>query len=216
VRPVNTSQETDETDDRPTKVLGSLLDDGGVPVPETEWAEIVGAIRRGDQRALRDLYDRTHRIAFTLILRILKTPLTAEEVTLDVYHDVWQHAAAYDPARGSVVGWIMNQARSRAIDRLRREQRSKRVNDGKLNSDSDSDRQAPTESTPLEQQRQMLESALESLTSDERRAIEAAYFEESTYAEVAERLQTPLGTIKTRIRSGLAKLRTLLPRREDV
>ena len=107
----------------------------------------------------------------------------------------------------------MNQARSRAIDRLRRESRSKRVDDGRTTGFDDIE--TPVESSRLEEQRRILGNALEALTIDERRAIETAYFEELTYAEAAERLDTPLGTIKTRIRSGLAKLRTLLPRTAD-
>lgn len=176
--------------------------------------QLVQAISKGDQRALRELYDRTHRIVFTLILRITKSPLTAEEVTLDVYHDVWRHAATYDSARGSVVGWIMNQARSRAIDRLRWERRGKRVDDGKTTGFGDGETRS--ESSPMEEQRRMIDGALEALTIDERRAIELAYFEELTYVEAAKRLGAPLGTIKTRIRSGLAKLRTLLPHKEDI
>ena len=106
VRLVMTSPERDDPDDRPARVLGSLLfaDAGEAPVLEAEWVDLVRAIGSGDQGALRELYVRTHRIVFTLILRILKNPLSAEEVTLDVYHDVWRRSAAYDPARGSVVG----------------------------------------------------------------------------------------------------------------
>ena len=216
MRLVTTSPERDDPDDRPARVLGSLLfaDADEAPVLEAEWVDLVRAIGSGDQGALRELYVRTHRIVFTLILRILKNPLSAEEVTLDVYHDVWRRSAAYDPARGSVVAWIMNQARSRAIDRLRRERRSKRVDDGKTSSLVGDE--AAAESLPPEEQRRLLKTAIEALTIDERRAIEMAYFDELTYAEVAERLGAPLGTIKTRIRSGLAKLRTLLPHEEDI
>ena len=200
----------------PAKLLGAILFGAGgeSPVPEAEWAELVLEISNGDQSALRELYERTHRIVFTLILQILKNPLSAEEVTLDVFLDVWRHAATYDPARGSVVGWIMNQARSRAIDRLRRERRRKRVDDSKTTSSDDLE--TPIDPSPMEERRRMLVNALGALSIDERRAIETAYFEELTYAETAERLDTPLGTIKTRIRSGLAKLRTLLPHKKDV
>ena len=79
------------------------------------------------QAALRELYQRTHRLVFTLTMRICGHREIAEELTLDVFHDVWRHASRYDAAGGSVVGWIMNQARSRAIDRLRFERRKKRV-----------------------------------------------------------------------------------------
>jgi RNA polymerase sigma-70 factor (ECF subfamily) len=186
---------------------------GGDPlVPEAEWTDLIRAISQGDETALRELYDRSHRIVFTLSLRILNDALTAEEVTLDVYQAVWERAATYDASRGSVVGWIMNQARSRALDRRRRQRRKKRVDAGKADlGEIVNHVEAPTEERASE-----LDRALEALTLDERRAIETAYFEELTYAEVAERLGAPLGTIKTRIRSGLAKLRTLLQHKEDL
>src|SRR6185295_7957764 len=81
-----------------------------------------------DQHALSALYERAHRLVFTLMVRITNDYATAEELTVELFHDVWRRASRYDPAGGSVVGWIMNQARSRAIDRLRFEQRKKRVN----------------------------------------------------------------------------------------
>ena len=112
------------------KTLGDILfaDKSKVPISEDEWLQLVRAVAGGDQRALHSLYEQTHRIVFTLIVRITANRETAEEVTLDVFYDVWRKASTYDPANGSVVGWIMNQARSRAIDRLRFDQRKKRVN----------------------------------------------------------------------------------------
>src|SRR5687768_16674374 len=170
------------------RVLGSLLSDGE-PTPESEWVELVRRIASRDQSALRDLYERTHRIVFTLTLRILNDPQSAEEVTLDVYHGVWERAASYDPKRGMVVAWIMVQARSKAIDRVRHQGRKKRLVSGNVDvggTDEDSFRSA------TDAGRERLESALETLTIDERRAIETAYFEDLTYAEVAERLGAPL------------------------
>ena len=195
-------------------ILGDLLyaDKTKSPVPEKEWAELVRLIAAGDQRALRALYERTHRIVFTLIARITGNRETAEELTLDVFHDVWRRAATYDAAGGTVVGWIMNQARSRAIDRLRFEQRKKRVSH---HSDVPSPATAasdPQEDFALREQSRVLRGALTALTPDEREAIEIAYFSGLTYAEVAARLQQPLGTVKTRIRSGLEKLRQALAR----
>ena len=96
------------------------------PVPEREWVALVQAIAAGDQLALHALYGRAHRIVFTLVLRLTANRETAEELTVDVFHDVWRRAATYDAANGTVLGWIMNQARSRAIDRLRFDGRQKR------------------------------------------------------------------------------------------
>ena len=121
---------TPDPRDGAARLLGDLLyaDKAKTPVSEADWVGLVQSIAAGDQRALHALYERTHRIVFTLIVRITNNRETAEEVTLDVFHDVWRRASTYDPAGGSVVGWIMNQARSRAIDRVRFEQRKKRVN----------------------------------------------------------------------------------------
>ena len=191
--------------------LGDLvLGNKTPPVSEVVWVELVRSMAAGDQRALHALYTRTHRIVFTLIMRIVGNRETAEELTVDVFHDVWRRASAYDPAGGSVVGWIMNQARSRAIDRVRFDQRKKRVNN-----QADSPLTAPTVSDPqttfaAREQNRVVRHALQALTPDERQAIETAFFAELTYSEVAARLNQPLGTVKTRIRSGLSKLRHVL------
>jgi RNA polymerase sigma-70 factor (ECF subfamily) len=183
---------------------------------EKDWVCLLQSIAAGDQNALHALYQRTQRIVFTLALRITNNRQTAEEVTVDVFHDVWRRASTYDPANGTVVGWIMNQARSRAIDRLRFEQRKKRA-------DPHSDTELPLlmEESPEEvvargERADLLRHALTTLTPEERRAIETAFFSELTYYEVAARLKEPLGTVKTRIRCGLAKLRqTLAKTRKD-
>ena len=99
-------------------------------MPEQDWVVLVQAIAAGDQLALHALYERSHRFVFTLIMRITANRETAEELTIDVFHDVWRRASRYDAANGTVLGWIMNQARSRAIDRLRFETRKKRSDGG--------------------------------------------------------------------------------------
>ena len=202
----------DEPPERETRILGDLLyaDGAKIPVAEKDWVALVQRVATGDQNALHALYERTHRIAFTLIVRIVNNRETAEEVTVDLYHDVWRRASTYDAAGGSVVGWIMNQARSRAIDRLRFEQRKKRVStsaDNPLPGPAPDD---PRESLATREEARRLREALSLLTPDERQAIETAFFSEMTYPEVATRLNQPLGTIKTRVRSGLGKLRNAL------
>ncbi len=194
--------------------LGDLLyaDKGKDRAGEQDWIGLVRSIAAGDQLALRDLYERTHRLVFTLIVRITGSRESAEELTLDVFHDVWRRASKYDAAGGSVVGWIMNQARSRAIDRVRFERRKKRMIP-RASTDGLSPETAASgsdEALDLRQQGRLLKSALTVLTADEREAIETAYFLELTHVEVAARLNQPLGTVKTRIRSGLEKLRQKL------
>jgi RNA polymerase sigma-70 factor (ECF subfamily) len=179
-------------------------------VSEAEWVELVRSVAAGDQRALHALYDRAHRLVFTLAMRMIANRETAEEVTLDVFHDVWRRASSYDEAGGTVLGWIMNQARSRSIDRLRFEQRKKRVRPGTGDEVAPVSAAHPADVLARQQQSQAVVRALDMLTREERRAIETAFFSELTYAEVAAQLNQPLGTIKTRIRSGLHKLREAL------
>jgi RNA polymerase sigma-70 factor, ECF subfamily len=192
-----------------TTTLGDLLyaDQAKIRVSEEDWVRLVQSIAAGDQLALHALYERTHRIVFTLIMRMTSNRETAEELTLDVYHDIWRRASKYDAQGGSVVGWIMNQARSRAIDRVRFEQRKKRVNPYADNPTPVTVSNDCYEMVDLRQKARVLRNALAALTPDERQAIETAFFSELTYAEVAARLNQPLGTVKTRIRSGLVKLR---------
>ena len=195
-----------------TRTLGDVLyvNKARARVSEKEWVALVQSIAARDQLALHSLYEQTHRIVFTLIVRITNNREAAEELTLDVFHDVWRRAPTYDPAGGSVVGWILNQARSRAIDRLRFEHRKKRfVNyeDDPLTTPAPND---PQQAYHLEEQSRLLRNALQVLTPEERRVIETAFFSELTYLEVAAKLNQPLGTVKTRIRSGLGKLRQAL------
>jgi RNA polymerase sigma-70 factor (ECF subfamily) len=194
------------------RTLGDLLyaNKAKAPISEKDWVELVQSIARGDQLALHTLYKQTHRIVFTLIVRITSNRETAEELTLDVFHDVWRRAATYNPDNGSVVGWIMNQARSRAIDRLRFEQRKKRVDNHADTPLTLTAASGPQEAFDVREHGRLLRHALQVLTPEERQAIETAFFSELTYFEVATKLNQPLGTVKTRIRSGLRKLRQAL------
>jgi len=193
-----------------SKTLGDVLYAKSTPaVLEQDWAALVQLIAAGDQLALHALYERAHRPVFTLIMRLTANRETAEELTVDVFHGVWRRASGYDAANGTVLGWIMNQARSRAIDRLRFESRKKRSqgSDEPLPAEVGAD---PCDVLELREQDELLHRALAALTPDERQAIETTFFAGLTHAEAAARLNQPLGTIKTRIRSGLHKLRHAL------
>src|SRR6266404_2577135 len=156
-----------------TRTLGDLLyvSKAEVRVSEKDWVRLVQSIAAGDQLALHSLYEQTHRIVFTLIVRITNNRETAEELTIDVFYDVWRRASAYDPAGGSVVGWIMNQARSRAIDRLRFENRKKRVNPYPENPLITTTANDPQQAWHVKEQNQVLQNALEVLAPEERRRI---------------------------------------------
>jgi len=198
--------------EKPAATLGDVLyaNKSKPPVSEAEWVALVRSVAEGNQGALHALYQRTHRLVFTLIVRITANRETAEELTLDVFHDVWRRAARYDPADGTVLGWIMNQARSRAIDRIRFDRRKKRLDPAAEDPIAETETPDVCDLVAVKQQSQALRCALSLLTPQEREAIETAFFSELTYAEVAARLNQPLGTIKTRIRSGLQKLRHAL------
>jgi RNA polymerase sigma-70 factor, ECF subfamily len=212
--PQSTPDERDRAN-RAVRTLGHVLyaDAAKATVPEREWVELVHAIARRDHGALRELYDRAHHVVFTLALRITGRRETADELTVDVFHDVWRRAAGYDANGGTVMGWIMNQARSRAIDRLRFDQRQKRAGDNAAVPQREHAGVADAMCTA--EQAAVLKRAIGGLAPGERAAIEAAFFGGLPYREVAERLAQPLGTVKTRIRSGLAKLRDALQARKD-
>lgn len=142
-----------------TRTLGDLLyaDQAKSRVSEKDWVSLVQSIAAGEQLALGELYQRTHRLVFTLIMRLVNSRQTAEELTLDVFRDMPRHALHFDAAGESVVGWIMNQARSRATDHLVFERDQKRVNvltDNPLSpnaaSDSDEVREITDQGHPID------------------------------------------------------------------
>src|SRR6185436_10551619 len=146
-------------------------------------------------------------------MRIVNNRETAEELTLDVFHDVWRKASTYDPANGSVVGWVMNQARCRTIDRLRYERRKKRCNneaDICRNGNTAEDPQTALHALHNHEQSRLLREALDILNPEERQAIKSAFFLEVTYQQVAVSLGQTLVTIISRIRPGLGILRSAL------
>lgn len=179
-------------------------------ITEAAWAALVSAIASQNPRALHAFYQRLHRLVFTLAMRITADRSAAEEVMLDVFHQVWRRAGDYDPNQGTVIGWVMNLARSRSIDRVRHDTRLKRTGSPGMAQET----VAAPEADPVEKREDAarVRAALESLSPDEREAIELAYFSDVSYAQVALKLSEPVGTIKTRIRSGLSKLRFALGR----
>jgi RNA polymerase sigma-70 factor (ECF subfamily) len=206
VKQVGTAEKREEGS--PATLGDVLYAKSGAPVEEREWVALVSSVAEGDQLALHALYERAHRLVFTSSMRIAANRETAEEVTIDVFHDVWRLASRYDAANGTVLGWIMNLARSRAIDRLRFDGRKKRSGGGGGDVQPPAEPVAdPRDVLELREQAESLRAALTALTGDERQAIETTFFAGLTHAEAAVRLDQPLGTIKTRIRSGLHKLR---------
>jgi RNA polymerase sigma-70 factor, ECF subfamily len=164
----------------------------------------------GDQDAFGALYDRVGATVHGLALRVVRDPSLAEEVTQEVFLAVWQQAARYDRSQSPARSWILTIAHRRAVDAVRREQSSR----DRIGRAASMIPQRPVDvvseevierATAIDGDRQLTR-ALASLTSLQRTAIELAYFEGLTYAQVAERLQIPVPTAKTRIRDGLRRL----------
>jgi RNA polymerase sigma-70 factor (ECF subfamily) len=161
-----------------------------------------------DQAALGELHDRYARVVYAMALKISGSPGDAEDVTIDTFWQVWQQANRYDPVRGSVGAWICTIARSRALDRLRTQRRSPLIATDEppervdLTIDED-----PEQDVFLAERSAIVRSALGELSDSQREAIELAFYHGLSHAEIADRLNEPLGTIKTRIRLGLSKMR---------
>jgi RNA polymerase sigma-70 factor (ECF subfamily) len=171
--------------------------------------ETLRAIAGGDEQALAALYDRYRLILFGLILRILHSQPEAEDVLQEVFIQVWRKASDFDETRGRPFTWLVTLARSRSIDRLRSVGARERTADEAAHAVPDSISDAATDAAKSEQG-EIVRRALAELPEEQRRALLLAYFEGLTQTEIAERTGTPLGTVKTRMRAGLIKLRELL------
>lgn len=178
---------------------------------DQELISVVQNIAKGDQAALASLYDSTNRLAYGLILRVLGDASSAEEVLLDVYTQIWRQAANYDTSRGGPLAWLMTIARSRAIDRLRSgwQDRQRKEPLDTLN-DRETEAASPEEATVASERQKFVRQALGSLSPEQREVIELAYYGGLSHSEIAVRLNQPLGTVKTRTRLGMMKLREAL------
>lgn len=191
--------------------LGSPQDSREINTRDQDWAALIRRVADGDQSALATLYDSTSRLVFGLIVRIVVDRTIAEEVLLDVYTQVWRQASSYDTRRGAPLAWLMTIARTRGIDRLRsgrHEQKNKESLEaiGEITSNDAS----PETDTVTAERRQLVRSALESLSPEQREVIELAYYSGLSHSEIALKLGQPLGTVKTRTRLGMMKLRDML------
>lgn len=165
----------------------------------------------GEHDALAELYDRHGRLIYSLALRILRDQADAEDIVQEVFSQAWRQSKNYEVARGSVLGWLLTLARSRAIDRLRgRRSRPEPAGNESLLIDVAAEGLAADEQLAWASRAAQIRDALEALSTLQRVAIDLAFFEGLTHAEIAERLELPLGTVKTRIRQGLLTLRSRL------
>jgi RNA polymerase sigma-70 factor, ECF subfamily len=177
--------------------------------PETP-EQLLVLVARGDRAAFDRLYDRFADAVFGLVRRVLRDPAQSEEVTQEVLVDLWRTASAFDPDRGSAATWVMTLAHRRAVDRVRSAQAST-VRDTK---DALLEHQAPydvvAETVERRLEREQVVRALTDLTELQREAVTLAFYGGYTHVQVADLLDVPLGTVKTRIRDGLIRMRDSL------
>jgi RNA polymerase sigma-70 factor (ECF subfamily) len=164
----------------------------------------------GDPDAVGELYDRLARPIYSLALRILRNSADAEDVVQEVFSQAWRQAARYDAARGTVAAWLLTLTRSRAIDRLRA--RRARPDGGVAEPDPNTPDAGVAADLQIQsaQQVELVRAALEELPALQRLVLELAYYEGLTHVEIAARLEQPLGTVKTRIRQAMLRLRESL------
>jgi RNA polymerase sigma-70 factor (ECF subfamily) len=176
---------------------------------DDEARDLIEQMAGGHRPALEQLYDRHASLVFTLALRILRNQADAEEVTQEVFLQVWREASRYDPTRGTPQAWIVMLTRTRAIDKLRA---ARRLGDHRREAANVEGMEVrPARGTDDQMaDRQLVLGALARLSSAQRQILELVYYEGLTQTEIADRMGLPLGTVKTRIRTGVEHLRTAL------
>ena len=178
------------------------------PDPDQSFAALIARMAAGEEAALAELYDAASAWVHGLALRILRDAAAAEDVTLDAFHQAWHQAGRYDPLRGSAHSWLLTIARNRAIDRLRSREASQRREaplDERARQTMDP-RPDPQTLAMLADRGARVRRALSELSPEQREVIEKAFFEGLSHGQIAQRLNQPLGTVKTRIRLGIRRL----------
>lgn len=186
------------------------------PEPENDLAAEIDLLRQtgqGDRGSFEALYDRFSGVLFSTAYRVLNNREAAEDVLQDVFIQIWEKAALYDPARGKPMTWAITLTRNKSIDRLRSTQRRSRLQDD-LQHESETveqfDDKSSFDAVSSVETGEMVRAAIAKLSKDQREAIELAFFSSLTQTEISERLGEPLGTVKARIRRGMMKLKDLL------
>ena len=172
--------------------------------------ELIRLVALGDEAAFERLYDAVSSRVFGLVRRVVRDPAQSQEVTQEIFLDIWAQASRFDPARGKAMSWILVIAHRKAVDKVRASQASSNrdLREGVKNYQESYDDVADTVETQMEAER--VQKALETLTAAQQEAISLAYYGGYTHQEVAELLKVPVGTVKTRIRDGMIRMRDRL------
>ncbi|MGG5171791.1 ECF RNA polymerase sigma factor SigK [Pseudarthrobacter sp. J1738] len=180
------------------------------PMTPPSHEELIRLVALGDEAAFSELYDAVSARVYGLVRRVVRDPSQSQEVTQEVFLDVWTQAVRFDADRGKAMSWILVIAHRRAVDRVRASQASQErdLREGAKEYQASYDDVADTVESNLEAER--VQQALETLTASQQEAIRLAYYGGYTHQEVAQLLDIPVGTAKTRIRDGMIKLRDRL------
>lgn len=186
------------------------------PAPGPHDVDLVLRMAQGDEQALGQLYDRFGSVMYAVAFRVVGQQADAEEVVMEGFSQAWREAPRFDQARGSVAAWLTMMTRSRALDLVRSQSRRERITDTAA-------REEPTAGPAMsagfpspgatvldDERKKAVTAAMASLSPPQRQAIELAYYDGLSQSEIADRLKEPLGTIKTRMRLGMQKLREAL------
>jgi RNA polymerase sigma-70 factor (ECF subfamily) len=174
---------------------------------------LINLIIQKDEASLGELYDRYHRLVYSIALNVVGRPEDAEEITLDVYTRVWEKADTYRPEQAKVTTWLTRMTRNRSIDILRREEirpMKHSVSWADVSLEPTVDKDKPEAAAHLSMQKERVREAVACLPDSQKEVLALAYFKGYSHSEIARELDIPLGTAKARIRSGMQKLRTLL------
>ena len=191
----------------------SVVPSGDDPPEGTGPVDLARLLRRsasGDEAAFGELYDEVAPRVHGLVRRVVRDPAQSEEVTQEVFLEVWRHSARFDPTLGSALAWLMTIAHRKAVDRVRSSEAARGRDDGYGTASQEIPHDSTAEAVESRLDAERIHRALGTLTAAQRDALELAYLSGYTHTEVASMLDLPLGTAKTRIRDGLIRLRDTL------
>jgi RNA polymerase sigma-70 factor (ECF subfamily) len=188
-------------------VTRNLDDDVDGTTPAVTSEDLLGRVAQGDQKAFAELYDRTASRVFGLVKRLLRDHAQSEEVTQEIFLEIWQSATRYDPGKGGAMAWMLTMTHRRAVDRVRASQ-SSRDRDTRIGiRDFAPAFDSVAENVEITIESERVKEAMKRLTELQRQAVQLAYFGGYSHSEVSQMLKVPIGTVKTRLRDGMIRLR---------